>query len=135
MVKQVYTADGKLKALLQFPPISRPGGETLHYNNKEKATILIKQFFPLPVEADFSDILGFIYPEPQTAKKEVEEEDIIMALKGLTLDKALGPKKITNQFLKIYREQLALVLAKLFNSYIIIKYYLKPFKESIIVVL
>ena len=104
MVKWVYTVNGKPKALLQFPPISRPGEETLHYNNKEKATILTKQFFPLPVEADFSDIPGFIYPEPQTAKKEVEEEDIIMALKGLALDKALGLKKITNWFFKMCGE-------------------------------
>ena len=59
---------------------------------------------PLPIEADLSNIPGFIYPEPQTAKKEVEKEDIIMALKGLTLDKAPSLKKITNQFLKIYRE-------------------------------
>ena len=88
--------DGKPKALLQFPPISRPGEETLHHSNEEKATILAEQFFPLPVEADLSDIPGFIYPEPQTAKKEVEEEDIIIALKGLALDKALGLKKITN---------------------------------------
>ena len=58
-----------------------------------------------------------------------------MALKGLTPNKALGLKKITNRFLKIYREQLALVLAKLFSSYIVIRYYLKPFKDSIIVVL
>ena len=100
----MYTADRKLKALLQFPPISRPGEETLHYNNKKKATILIKQFFPLPIEADFSDILGFIYPEPQTTKKEIKEEDIIITLKGLTLNKALGLKKITNQFLKMYGE-------------------------------
>ena len=64
MVKWVCIVDGKLKALLQVPPISRPGEETLHYNNKEKATILIKQFFLLPVEADFSNILGFIYLKP-----------------------------------------------------------------------
>ena len=104
MVKWVYIADRKPKALLQFPPISRPGEETLHYNNKEKATILIKQFFPLPVEVDLSNILSFIYPEPQTTKKKVEKEDIIIALKGLALDKALSLKKITNQFLKTYRE-------------------------------
>ena len=96
MLKCVYIADRKLKALLQFPPISRPGEETLHYNNKKKATILIKQFFPLPIEADFSDILSFIYPEPQTTKKKVKEENIIIILKGLTPDKALGPKKIIN---------------------------------------
>ena len=42
MVKWVYIADGKLKALLQFPFISRPGEEILHYNNKEKAIIFIK---------------------------------------------------------------------------------------------
>jgi len=76
-----------------------------------------------------------MYPEPRIIKKEVEEEDIITALKGLTPNKALGPKKITNRFLKTCEEQLALVLAKLFSSYIAIKYYLKPFKNSTIVVL
>jgi len=92
----VCTTDRKPKALLQFPPINRLREETLHHNNKEKATILIEQFFPLLVETDFSDIPGFIYPELQNAKKEVEEKDIIIALKGLAPDKALGPKKITN---------------------------------------
>ena len=61
--------------------------------------------------------------------------DIIAALKGLTPNKALGPKKITNQFLKTCRKQLAPVLAKLFSSCIAIGYYLKPFKDSITVVL
>ena len=96
--------DGKPKALLQFPPISRPGEEILYYNNKEKVTILIEQFFPLPVKADLSNILGFIYLEPRTIKKEVKEEDIIIALKGLAPDKALGLKKIINYFLKTCRE-------------------------------
>jgi hypothetical protein len=92
----VRIADGKLKALLQFPPISRLGEKILYYNNKEKATIFIEQFFPLPIEADLSNILGFIYLEPQTIKGEVKEKDIITALKGLTPNKALGLKKITN---------------------------------------
>ena len=68
MAKWVYTMDKKPKALLQFPPISRPGKEILYYNNKEKANIFAKQFFLLPVEVDFSNILGFIYLEPQTTK-------------------------------------------------------------------
>ena len=96
MAKRACIADGKPKALLQFPPISRPGEETLHYNNKEKATILIEQFFPLPIEADLSNIPSFTYLEPRTTKKEVDEEDIITALKGLAPNKAPGPKKITN---------------------------------------
>ena len=96
MVKWACTADKKPKTLLQFPPISRPGEETLHYNNKKKATILTEQFFLLPVEADLSNILGFIYLEPQTIKKEIKEKDIIIVLKGLALDKALSLKKITN---------------------------------------
>ena len=104
MAKWARTADGKPKALPQFPPISRPGEETLHYNNEEKATILAEQFFPLPVEVDFSNILGFTYLKPQTVKKEVKEEDIIVALKGLALNKALSLKKITNQFFKICGE-------------------------------
>ena len=104
MVKWACTADKKPKTLLQFPPISRPGEETLHYNNKKKATILTEQFFLLPVEADLSNILGFIYLEPQTVKKKIEKEDIIITLKGLTLNKALGPKKITNWFFKMCGE-------------------------------
>jgi len=96
MAKWACIADGKPKALPQFLPISRPGEEILHHNNEEKATILVEHFFLLPAEADLSDILGSTYPEPQTTKKEVEEEDIIIALKGLAPNKALGLKKITN---------------------------------------
>ena len=107
MAKWARIADGKLKALLQFPPISRLGEETLYYSNKEKATILIEQFFLLPIEADLSNILGFIYLEPRNIKKEIEKEDIIMALKGLTPNKALGLKKIINYFIKLCGEQLA----------------------------
>ena len=64
MAKQIYIADGKPKALLQFLSINRLEEKTLYYNNKEKATILVEQFFLLPVEADLSNILGFIYLEP-----------------------------------------------------------------------
>ena len=96
MVKQARIADGKPKALLQFPPISRLGEETLYYNNKKKATILIEQFFSLPIEADLSNILGLIYLEPRIVKDVVKEEDIIAALKGLAPNKALGLKKIIN---------------------------------------
>jgi len=96
IVKWARIADGKPKALLQFPPISRLGEETLHHNNKEKATILIEQFFLLLVEADLNNILGFVYPEPRIVKEVVKEEDIITALKGLAPNKALGLKKITN---------------------------------------
>jgi len=84
---------------------------------------------------DLSNIPDFTYPELQTAKKEVEKKNIIAALKGLAPNKAPGPKKITNRFLKTYRKQLAPVLAKLFSSCIAIGYHPKPFKDSIIVVL
>ena len=85
--------DRKLKTLLQFPPISRLGEEILRYNNKEKATILIKWIFLLPVEVDFNNILGFIYLKLQTVKKEIEKKNIIIVLKGLTPNKALDLKK------------------------------------------
>jgi len=88
--------DGKPKALLWFFFISRLKKKTLYYNNKEKATILIEYFFPLPIEADLSNILDFIYLKPQIIKEEVKEEDIIAALKGLAPNKVLGLKKIIN---------------------------------------
>jgi len=56
----------------------------------------VEYFFPLPIEADLSNILEFIYLKPRTIKEKVEEEDIIAALKGLAFDKALGLKKIIN---------------------------------------
>jgi len=92
--------DRKLKALLQFFFINRLK-KTLYYNNKEKATIFIKYFFLLSVEADLNNILDFIYLELRTIKEEVKEEDIIAALKGLIFNKALSLKKITNLFFKI----------------------------------
>ena len=88
--------DGKLKALPQFPFISRLGEKTLYYNNKKKVTILTEYFFPLPIKVDLSDILEFIYLEPRTVKEKVKKEDIIVALKGLAPNKALGLKKIIN---------------------------------------
>ena len=45
---------------------------------------------------DLSNILGFIYLKPQTIKEKIKVKDIIITLKGLALNKALGPKKITN---------------------------------------
>ena len=56
----------------------------------------MEYFFLLPVEADFSNILEYIYLEPRTAKEKVKEEDIIAALKGLTFNKAPSLKKIIN---------------------------------------
>jgi len=77
--------------------ISRLKEKTLyHNNNNKKATIFIEYFFPLPVEADLNNILDFIYLELWITKKEVEEENIIAALKGLAFNKALSLKKITN---------------------------------------
>ena len=54
----------------------------------------------MPIEADLSDILGFIYPEPKTTKTEVKEEDLITALKGLTPNKISGLKKSPTGSLK-----------------------------------
>jgi len=56
----------------------------------------VEYFFLLPIEADLSNILEFIYLELRTVKEKVKEEDIIAALKGLVSNKALGLKKIIN---------------------------------------
>ena len=92
MAKWACTVDGKPKALLQFLFISRLGEEILYYNNKEKAAIFAEYFFPLLIEADLSNILKYIYLEPQTVKEKIKKEDIIAALKGLVFNKALGLK-------------------------------------------
>ena len=106
-----------------------------YHDPKEKAIVLAEQFFPPPVAADLNNIPRFNYLEPQTAKQEVEENNILAALKGLAPDKAPGPKKITNHFLKSCGTQLAPLLAKIFTRCLEIGYHPLPFKESITIVL
>ena len=91
----VYSGQ-ETKALLQFVFINKLKREILYYNNKEKATIFIKQFFPLPIKVDLNNILDFIYLKLQIIKKEVKEKDVMTVLKELAFNKALNLKKIIN---------------------------------------
>ena len=55
-------------------------------------------------------------------------------LRKLPANKAPGPNSLTNILLKGCRKALALLLSRIFVVYLDIGYYLKPIKESIIVV-
>jgi len=119
MARWAKTTSTEARAPPQFPPIARPGEEVYHSNNEDKAIVLAEQFFPEPAPADLSDLADYIYPEPQEVTADVEPGDVIAALKGLAPDKAPGPTKITNRFLKQCGAELAPTLARLFTRRIV----------------
>jgi len=61
--------------------------------------------------------------------------NVIEVLGKLPANKAPSPNSLTNALLKGCREALALMLSKIFTACLDIGYYLKLFRESIIVIL
>ena len=61
--------------------------------------------------------------------------NIMEVFRKLPVNKAPGPNSLNNGLLKGCREALALMLSRIFTVCLDISYYLKLFKESIIVVL
>jgi hypothetical protein len=102
---------------------------------KGKADLLAGHFFPEPKPADLSDLQGTRYPEPFPVSPEVTEEEILGILKRLPPNKAPGPDRIPNTFLKACKHTLAPTLARLFTACLQKQYHPNPFKHSITVVL
>ena len=125
---------GKPSQLPQFPALKDSSG-TLQTTGKGKADVLAQHFFPAPVTANLSDIPGHTYPEELPIPCEVDEAEIHAILKWLPPDKAPGPDRIPNRFLKECSQQLAPFLAHFFTKCIQASYHPQTFKESNTVVL
>jgi hypothetical protein len=120
--------------LPQFPAMTNSQGEEVT-TYKGKADILAAHFFPEPKPADLSDLLRARYPDPFPVSPEVTEEEILGILKRLPPNKAPGPDRIPNTFLKACRHTLAPTLARLFTACLQKQHHPNPFKHSITVVL
>ena len=106
---------GKPTLLPQFPALRDTAG-TLQTSERGKAEVLAQHFFPTPVTANLSDILGHNYPNELLIPYTVEEREIYDILKRLPPDKAPGPDKIPNRFLRECGRQLVPVLAHFFTK-------------------
>ena len=100
----------------------------------EKAKLFREIFFPVPPEADLSDIATTEYPEgiplPPITKKEVVD-----AINAAASYKAPGPDGLPNRALQVAAPLLADHLTRLFNQSLHLNYWPTSFRESVTVVL
>lgn len=121
--------------LPQIPALQDSKGN-LHKEFDSKVQVLREQFFPPPTRADLSDILPTNrYPPPLSIEASITAEQIASTIAGLPPDKAPGPDKIPNRFLKQCSSTLTPLLATLFTACIQKKYHPVAFKESTTVVI
>ena len=76
--------------------------------------MLKDKFFPPPLEADFTDIQGFIYPQTPACPLIITKEEVLVAIKRSNADKASGSDGIPNQIFQAYSNKLSKMLTLLF---------------------
>ena len=108
------------------PNISKPG---------PKAELLLRTFFPLPVEADLNNInKTIVYPDAHTMEP-ITSNEIKKAIQQAPSRKAPGGDKIPNLVLKEIINIILPHLHRVFNEYLINSYYPDHFRNSVIIVL
>lgn len=115
------------------PSLTTPDG-SLASTPEAKADLLMKTFFPPPVNADLSDIPGYIYPTayrcPLITEAEIERD-----IRKAAPNKAPGTDGITNSILQKVLDLLLPTLYQLFNASLNLGYFPQHFRQSITVVL
>ena len=94
------------------------GRDSIAITAEEKAKVIFKEHFLLPLIVDTSDIENFRYPEPIEEDGPITEREIQRAVNKAAPDKALGPNGYTNRAL---RQLVSVALAQvrlLFERYI-----------------
>ena len=100
----------------------------------EKAALFKETFFPVPPDADLSDIGQGIY-EGQVDTPPITEQEVEDAIRGTAAFKAPGPDGIINKALTVAIPRLKGHLARLFNQSLCLGYCPQHFRESATIVL
>lgn len=87
------------------------------------------------MEADLSDIREAQLPTPLFQRASVDPTEIASILEKLPGNKAPGPDRISNSFLKACKEIIAPVLANIFSGCLQIGYCPTEYKKSLTYVL
>jgi exonuclease III len=111
-----------------LPPL-KDGEEVIH-DPREKAKLLIKAFFPPPVEADLQDTLDYDYPEDKRVGT-ITTHEVGEAIRALAPKKAPGSDKIPNHLLKKIAPTIQHLLARVFNACLEQAYCPSHFKETV----
>jgi Reverse transcriptase (RNA-dependent DNA polymerase) len=115
------------------PDIKEAGGGTQR-SVEGKVRVFKETFFPVPPEADLSDINEAEYQTPLDIPN-ITENEIKEAIGSAAADKAPGPDGIPNRALKEGSSELVKPLTMLFNQCLEIGYCPTHFKESTTIVL
>uniref|UniRef100_A0A9Q8UTM3 RNA-directed DNA polymerase from mobile element jockey n=1 Tax=Passalora fulva TaxID=5499 RepID=A0A9Q8UTM3_PASFU len=118
----------------QFPSIQDQDGET-QTTPIGKAKAFADHFFGTQVEADLSNIPGTHIPPPREANWQVSAIEIGNIIKKLKGNKAPGPDKIPNCYLKASSSLITPVLAPIFTQCMKQGYCPKAFRQSLTCVL
>ena len=92
--------------------------------------MLKNTFFPPPLSADLSDILGSFYPTPCSYPTIISKSEVLGILQQLNVDKASGPDEIFNKIFKTCAVKLSELLTPLFQACVNQAYYLQVFKMA-----
>jgi hypothetical protein len=113
-------------------------GDHIAETAEQKVNLLCEAFFPAPPQADISDIQGRVYDQSRDVVfPDINEHEIIKAIRKAPQDKAPGPDAIPN---KVWHALIAVptfiqALETLFNACICAGHNPRHFQASITVVL
>ena len=94
-----------------------------------KADLLAKTFFPLPPDADLSNIAGYTYLIPLTMP-DIMLEEVKQTINCTKPDKAPGLDNILSLAFYLTKAELSPHLCFLYNTYLQVGYCPKHFHES-----
>uniref|UniRef100_A0A9Q8P3U7 Uncharacterized protein n=1 Tax=Passalora fulva TaxID=5499 RepID=A0A9Q8P3U7_PASFU len=114
LAKWARKPEDEKNSLPQFPLIQDQRGQ-VQTTLKGKAEAFASHFFGTQVEADLSNIPGAHIPQPREASWHVDAKEIEGVIKKLKGNKAPGPDKIPNCYLKACRDLITPVLAPIFT--------------------
>jgi hypothetical protein len=83
---------------VSIPTLKRGAREA--QDPRSKAELLKDVHFPPPVEADLTDVTGYIYPERISMPSQLTKEEVVAAIMRASKDKAPGPDGIPNRVLQ-----------------------------------
>ena len=98
---------------------------------EKKVATLRKTFFPLPIEADLSNIIPEREEETQPIQIDpITDTEVYRTIFRLKQDKAPGIDGLPHRFLRIIIKPFILRLQYLFDSCLRISYHPKEFKKA-----
>jgi ribonuclease HI len=126
--------DGGCPRIPTLKVVDANGNETKVSDNKEKACLFVKTFFPPPPPSS-SVPEGYEYPVPLPDPPQLTEERIENQIRKLSPYKAPGPRGVPNVVLQRCSDMLVPRLLHIYRAILKLRVYYDPWREFTTVVL